>query len=509
MLDEYDRAAAKYRCTNDHLSFVRHFFKQRSGTSFIVNWHHRLMCDAIQEVIDGKTKNLVINVSPGSSKTEIVVINFIARGLALNPNARFLHLSYSDDLALLNSQTAREIVRSDEFQELWPRAIATDTKAKKRWNIMMDGKMAGGVYATSLSGQVTGFRAGHMTTGFQGAIIIDDPMKPEDAFSKAKLDAANRRLLTTVKSRRASPDTPIVVIMQRISQSDQTGFIESGGLQGSWKFVKIPALLDHGYLNKLDNRYREGIDTRAQDAQGRFSYWQYKEPLQELVAMEGGQGTDKDGNRISRQVFTSQYQQTPTAMGGNIFKGQDFKRYEKMPKIHYRKIFADTAQKTKEHNDYSVFELWGEGDLGIYLLDMIRGKWESPELEKRAVSFWMKHAAMDPDKFGVLREMKVEDKSSGTGLIQMIKAKHAIPIKEIPRDKDKYLRSQNALPYIEAGLVHIPETAPFSSDFITECEAFTAEGTHAHDDQIDPMMDAIDDMLSTKNSIKTWERLGG
>ena len=92
----------------------------------------------------------------------------------MNPRARFLHISYSDDLALLNSETAREIVQSDEFQALWPLSIAPDAKSKKRWNVIADGKKAGGVYAVSLGGQITGFRAGHMTDGWQGAIIIDD-----------------------------------------------------------------------------------------------------------------------------------------------------------------------------------------------------------------------------------------------------------------------------------------------------------------------------------------------
>ena len=95
----------------------------------------------------------------------MAVINFIARGLAINPNSRFLHITSGDDLALLNSQTARDIVQSDEYQALWPLQIADDAKAKKRWNVIVDGKKAGGVYAVSLGGQITGFRAGHMAPG--------------------------------------------------------------------------------------------------------------------------------------------------------------------------------------------------------------------------------------------------------------------------------------------------------------------------------------------------------
>ena len=171
---DVERTVAKQLCERDHLFFTRYFFKHRQGIKFRVNWHHVLIADVIQRVIDGTTKNVVINVSPGSSKTEMVVINLISRGLALNPWARFLHISYSDDLALLNSETAREVVESDEYQEKWPYAIAADAKSKKRWNVVVNGKKAGGVYAVSLAGQITGFRAGHMAEGWQGAIIIDD-----------------------------------------------------------------------------------------------------------------------------------------------------------------------------------------------------------------------------------------------------------------------------------------------------------------------------------------------
>ncbi len=140
------RATAKAMCERDHLFFSRYFFKHRQAIKFRVNWHHELIAEKVQAVIDGRIKNLVINVPPGSSKTELVAINLMARGLARNPRARFLHISYSDDLALLNSQTAKELVQSDEFQELWPLKVAADAKSKKRWNIEVDGRKAGGVY---------------------------------------------------------------------------------------------------------------------------------------------------------------------------------------------------------------------------------------------------------------------------------------------------------------------------------------------------------------------------
>jgi predicted phage terminase large subunit-like protein len=498
--DRRDNIELQYirkRCELDHLFFARYFFKQRNGAKFRVNWHHRLISDVVQSVIDGGVQNVVINVPPGSSKTELVSIDFMARGLAINPRARFLHISYSDDLAMQNSQTARDIVQSDEYQALWHLEVADDSRAKKRWNVMIDGQKAGGVYAVSLGGQITGFRAGHMAEGFQGAIIIDDPLKVEDAYSRTARNRATRQLVATVRSRKATPTTPIIVIMQRLAEDDPTGFILDGGMGGEWQHINIPALIDDAYVAQLPDKYQRLLDADGErDEEGKFSYWPYKEPLAELKELE----------RINRYVFGSQYMQSPAKEGGEIIKGEWFRRYGVLPKILWKKIYVDTAMKTAERNDYSVFECWGKGeDNKVYLIDLLRGKWEAPELRRRAFAFWEKHKPVD--RFDPsLREMVVEDKASGTGLIQDIQENGGIPVKGIERDRDKYERVMGVVSYIEAGLVYVPESADWVSDFLVECESFTSDDTHAHDDQIDPMCDAITDMLATQQTSSIYDR---
>lgn len=505
--EQFNRGLARLRCEQDHLFFTRYFFRARQGIRFIVNWHHQLFADLVDDVITGRKQNVIVNVPPGSSKTESFVINFIARGLSIQPRSRFLHLSGSEALAVLNSGTARELVTSDEFQSLWPMKIADDSKSKKRWNVEIDGQPAGGVYATSIAGQVTGFRAGHMAPGFQGAIIIDDPVKPEDAFSPSKLNGANRRLITTVKSRRANPETPIMLVMQRVAKNDPTDFIMNGGLGGKWHQVQIPAVIDQEYAATLEPRYRSMMPAFKEKEER--SYWPYKEPLEDLLVMKRGEGKDPSGSRISKYVYNSQYDQKPTAIGGNLLKGTDFRRYRILPKIKHRKIFADTAQKTGERNDYSVFSEFGIGTDGLlYLLDLIRGRWEAPELQKRAIAFWQKCKARNIEEFGQLRKMVVEDKSSGTGLIQTIKLPpYNIPVEAKERTKDKLTRVMDAHPYIEAQQVSVPEEGPFTSDFIAECESFSPDDTHDHDDQVDTLVDAVDDMLQSGNKLRQWEAL--
>jgi len=167
-----------------------------------------------------------------------------------------------------------------------------------------------------------------------------------------------------------------------------------------------------------------------------------------------------------------------------------FKRYEVEPEFEYRFITGDTAQKTKEANDYSVFTAWGVSkERRLYLLDLIRGKWEAPELETQAKDFWNKHNA---NKNGSLRSFCIEDKASGTGLIQTLQRKESIPIEAIQRNKDKYTRCLDILGYIKSGYVFLPASAWFVSDFLTECEDFTSNDQHEYDDQVDNLMDACD-----------------
>lgn len=214
-------------------------------------------------------------------------------------------------------------------------------------------------------------------------------------------------------------------------------------------------------------------------------------------------------NAMGTLNFESLYQQNPQIEGGEIIKGQYFRLYDTLPNIKHRMIFADTAQKTAERNDYSVFECWGVGvDGNAYLIDLIRGKWEAPELRRRAVAFWQKHKALNGPELGVLRKMKIEDKASGTGLIQDMRVEGQVLVEGIERTKDKYTRVLDVVGYIEAGKVHLPKNAPWLNDFITECESFTADDSHMHDDQIDPMIDAINEFLVVSSTLAIWQKLG-
>lgn len=214
--------------------------------------------------------------------------------------------------------------------------------------------------------------------------------------------------------------------------------------------------------------------------------WPFKQDMEKLTVLKSG----------DKYTFSSQYQQNPSPLGGGMFKDKYWKYYDVLPPdIDLIRIYADTAQKTKERNDYTVFQVWARSrSKGIFLIDQCRGKFEAPELESKLVEFWNKHK---PNQFRPLgaQVVKVEDKSSGSSLIQSIKRDYLIPIDAIQRNTDKVLRAMGVVKYFAAGFIHLPRDAEWIHDYKEEFRKFTPLMTHKNDDQIDPTMDAVEDLI--------------
>ena len=465
----------KERCEEDFEFFVRYFFKSQNNRKFVFSYHHHEICKALMQVHRGEITHLMINMPPRYSKTELVVKMFSAWCFAKNPSCEFLHLSYSDTLALDNSATVKNLILSKEFQQLWP--IELKKSSDEGWKTVDGGAFS----ARSSGGQVTGFGAGKVDDfqnghGFGGAIIIDDPTKPTDANSDVKREAVNKNWHETIKSRFNSPKTPCIVIMQRIHEEDFCGMLLKD-TEHEWHHLVLPAILDEGTDNER-------------------ALWPEKHSLERLKAME----------KADSYQFQGQMMQRPYKVGGNIIRGEWFKRYSRLPKLKYKAVFMDTAQKEKESNDFQVAECWGLGEDGnIYLIDLFHERFQAWELLDRARAFWSKHRAKGD---APLRCLYVEDKASGTQLIQDLKNRTVprIPVQAIERSRSKYERVMDVQSYIQSGYVYIPEDAPFIHDFVKECEAFTANDTHPHDDQIDAMCDAIQTMLASTQPAY-WEIL--
>jgi len=276
----------------DPMLFMRYFFKQRMGSKMLVNDHHVAIMSALQRVLNGEINRLIINISPGYSKTELCTINMMAYGLAINPKAKFLHLSYSHILALLNSSTSRAIIKSPAFQAMWPIELKDDADSKAMWWT----EQGGGVYATSSAGQVTGFRAGHMQEGFTGALIIDDPVKPDDAYSEVMRSGVNNRYNETIASRLAIESVPIIVIMQRIHWDDLSGYLLRGGSGEKWHHLNLPVIINNDEPYPVE--YTHGIPIEHGLSDGWL--WPIKHGPEQEVALKS-----------HRRKFWAQYMQKP------------------------------------------------------------------------------------------------------------------------------------------------------------------------------------------------------
>jgi predicted phage terminase large subunit-like protein len=441
----------------DLLAFSRYMFRARRGVDMKSAPFHSAICRALERVVIGKSKRLIINIPPRSGKTEIAVKNFMAWCMGIAPDCEFIHASYSKDLATSNTWETRAIMQHEAYAAIFGAPqLRQDSNAKDHFRTQSGGV----VYSTGADGTITGFGAGKMREGFGGAIIIDDPHKAGEASSKTMRDKVLSWFQVTMESRKNTVNTPIIVIMQRLHEDDLTGWLLKGGNGETWDHVCIPAI---------------GADD--------MSFWPEQFPLDDLRRKEAA----------NAYVFAGQYMQRPAPVGGGVLKDEWWQFYKAPPIIKWRAIYADTAQKTKEANDYSVFQCWGQSVRGqAVLLDQIRGKWEAPELLTRAKAFWAKHSATVGQ--GNLRKMDVEDKASGTGLIQTLK-REGIPIIGRQRNIDKLTRAYDAAPFIESGNVLLPEDAPWLSDLLGEATAFP---NATHDDQLDPLFDAISDMLQGK-----------
>jgi len=481
--------------TGSLLEFSKLFALVLFGEPLIVSEHHVALCKALQDVAEGKTRNLIVNLGPGYSKSLIAVIMFSAWSLARNNRSKMLHTSYSDDLASLNSSAVREIVSTEEFQILFNQPLKLDSKAKKRWF----NHYGGGMYATASNGPVTGFRAGQMSNKrvYSGALIIDDPVKPAINNSLTEINSVNERYMTTLRNRLAHPKIPIIIIMQRLDDSDLSGFLLRGGTGETWDHLELPANIDNSLSYPKEYTHGRQIQHSLPDG----PLWEYKNSKADLRLIE----------LSDPYTYNCQYLQRPQAKGGNLFNIQNLEYYSsynpainkiiletnKHIDILFKITTADTAFKTGERNDFSVFQLWGLGrDNRIYLLDQYRGKVENYDLEIQYRAFLKKHEYVKQTNIMGIRDNYIEDKASGTGLIQVMRRDFGKNyIKDIQRNRDKISRFKEANVYLVKKQIVLPRHSEFTGDFVAEMQSIKEMNTHKHDDEMDAACDSVDILL--------------
>ncbi len=528
-----ERVIIRSKSTKSFLNFTRIWFELIQGDRLLVNWHHRLMASKIDELLAGRLvpRNLIINIPPGGTKTEFFSIHFPAYVNALVQEKRLkrfrnLNISFADTLVKRNSRRTRDIIASREYQEFWPCSFGVNQA--EEWEIKDErGRSIGQTVSRSSNGQITGGRGGYYGPEFSGMVMLDDYNKPVDMLSESRRKSANTLLVNTIRSRRGDKSkehpTPFVSIQQRLHTDDATGFMLSGGMGVPFHHVAIPAMIDEKYIQSLDEPWRSLCWETVKDTDSvvvggvrYWSYWPQMEDVNDLLQL-----WEKD-----RYTFLSQYQQNPMALTGGIIDTSWFRTYTTLPKLTHRAVYVDTnSGKVEDWLDYTVFTLAGMGvDGNLYIIDVVRGRWDPEDLLKKAEEVWEKWRLSGSMRVMPLRHMAIEEKQAGQGLITTLKKRSqtpgqlAIPVREIPRGtgQNKLVRCLNVIPQIKTGKVFVPAThtedgQKLSSIFyedgtiagstewvltaMTECAAFSADDSHDNDDILDTWMDAIDDNL--------------
>jgi predicted phage terminase large subunit-like protein len=170
-------------------------------------------------------------------------------------------------------------------------------------------------------------------------------------------------------------------------------------------------------------------------------------------------------------------------LGGAMVKAAWFRYYtqDELPAQFDRIVQSwDTASKATELSDFSVCTSWGISGKELYLLDVLRRRMEYPEL-KRAVR----------NQYTLYRPsvVLIEDKASGTRLIQELVADglHAVTRYQPRQDKVMRMHAQTAM--IENGFVHLPKTASWLAAYLHELTVFP---NGRHDDQVDSTAQLLD-----------------
>ena len=449
---------ARIKAKHDLLYFTMLLFEAFYKRPFIVSEHHKMICDALNDVIRGNCRKLIINISPRYGKTELAVKSFISYGLALNPASHFIHLSYSDDLARDNSETVRSLVMDDSYRHLFPNVvISQSSRSKKKWTTTA----GGGVYATSTGGQITGFGAGAtdeldeelqgiQTATFSGAIIIDDPIKPEDALSDSRREKINERFETTIRNRVNSRNTPIVIIMQRTHRHDLTGYLLEKE-PGEWRVLSLPAIIT--------------------DEHGERALWPFKHTLEELYRLRD----------INRFVFETQYMQNPMPMEGLLYSEDRWREYDIIPptNIAVRRNCTDTADKG---SDWLCSICYVETEVGNYVTDILFTQSPMEETESMTARLLDSTSTQIAD---------IESNNGGRGFARNVEAKLRIMgntscrINSFAQVQNKETRILTASAAVQ-NLTYFPrgwrERWP---QFHSQLSGYMRSGRNAHDDAAD------------------------
>lgn len=452
----------------DLYDFSRLMFLHRKGYKWQRARHHAIICDALMRVYRGECRRLVINVPPRYSKTELAVVNFIAWAFGQVPDAEFIHASYSGTLAVNNSTAVRNLVQHETYREIFP-DIELASDASHHWKTTAGGVM----YATGTGGTITGFGAGKHREGFGGAIIIDDPHKADEAKSDVIRQGVIDWFQNTLESRKNSPETPIIVIMQRLHEHDLAGWLlgdrgkdgmgpaVAGGNGEVWENVFLPVWND-------DNT----------------PLWPAKHDAEDLRRME----------KAAPYVFAGQYRQSPAPPEGGVIKPDLLTVVDALP-LGVVEWCRGWDLGASASGDFTAGVKVGRMSDGRYIIaNAVREQFETHQRD-----MLIKNTALSDGR--ALKQSLPQDpgqagKSQVLAFAQLL-AGHSVHFS--PESGDKITRATPLASQINAGAVLMLKGA-WNQQFVDECRLFP---NGKYDDQVDGAARAFNALLHPQAGIFT------
>jgi predicted phage terminase large subunit-like protein len=325
--------------------------------------------------------------------------------------------------------------------------------------------------ATSVGGTLTG-RGGNI-------IIIDDPLKPQDAYSDTAREQLNDWYGRTLLSRLDNKaQDPIIIVMQRLHVGDLVGRLLE---QGGWTSLSLPAIAE----------FEEFIPLRPG--------WKVHRHPGDLLhpEREPKHVLDEIKNAMGSVDFAAQYQQQPVPPKGHMIDWSWFRFYDKLPILRPRDrviLSWDTAMSANELADYSVCMVLLVRQEAVFVLDVIRQRLDYPNLRRRVIEIYGRWRKVHSNTILV-----IENLGSGMSLIQDLRAQHIYPIAVHPRG-DKVMRMHQQTARIEAGGVSLPLQAHWLDEFKREILSFP----HGqYDDQVDALSQGLDRAFNHRSPVVT------
>jgi predicted phage terminase large subunit-like protein len=451
---------------NEYRAFLRRdlyaftqrcFYELNPTTNFLPNWHLELVASALDACRRGETTRLIINQPPRSLKSHSASVAFVAFLLGHDPAAQIICASYGQELANKHAMDCRAIMTSAWYQALFPHTRLSPHRQSLQEFVTTE---QGFRLSTSVGGVLTGRGA--------SIIIIDDPLKPDEALSDTQRKAVNDWFDHTLYSRlNDKRNGCIILIMQRLHEDDLVGHVL--GVE-PWKVLRFPAIAeaDETHMIHTPNGAR-----RFQRRAGQALHPE-REPLEVLNHLREAQG---------EYNFAGQYQQAPAPLGGGLVKAEWFKTYsaaDLAEKFEMTFQSWDTANKPTELSDYSVCTTWGAKEKHVYLLHVFRKRLGYPEL---------KRAVLEQAETFSPKTILIEDRASGTQLIQELVSEGEHAIKKYEPTMDKIMRMHSVTSTIENGFVHLPDKAAWLNEYLHELTSFPKG---KYDDQADSTSQALD-----------------